>query len=113
MHEKSWVKGPVVESNKHSHVRRSLCLSRQEQTTHFMMQIPSNLISASDMERPNTGSRTGATTLQLLHLGPRTKHAVHLFIHSLRQILAPGCLPLFTTESSPGFPPVDEPNVLL
>ena len=34
----------------------------------------------------------------VLHLGPRTQHAAHLFIHSLRQILAPGCLPLFTSD---------------
>src|SRR2546425_1675100 len=71
MHEKSWAKRPVLESNKHSHFRRSICLSRQEQTTHFMMQIPANLISSSDMERPSTGSYTGATTLQL-----RTLYAV-------------------------------------
>jgi IS1 family transposase/transposase-like protein len=34
----------------------------------------------------------------VLHLGPRTQHAAHLFIHSLRQFLAPGCLPLFTSD---------------
>jgi IS1 family transposase len=34
----------------------------------------------------------------VLHLGPRTKHAAHLFIHSLRQRLAPACLPLFTSD---------------
>jgi len=28
----------------------------------------------------------------VLHLGPRTQHAAHLFIHSLRQHLAPACL---------------------
>jgi IS1 family transposase len=33
-----------------------------------------------------------------LHLGPRTQHAAHLFIHSLRQILVPACLPLFTSD---------------
>jgi IS1 family transposase len=36
--------------------------------------------------------------LPVLHLGPRTQHAAHLLIHSLRQILAPGCLPLFTSD---------------
>ena len=71
MHEKSWAKRPVLESNKHCHFRRSICLSRQEQATHFIIQIPPNLISSSDMERPSTGSRTGATTLQL-----RTLYAV-------------------------------------
>ena len=34
----------------------------------------------------------------VLHLGPRTQHAAHLFIHSLRQLLAPDCLPLFTSD---------------
>ena len=34
----------------------------------------------------------------VLHLGPRTQHMAHLFIHSLRQRLAPGCLPLFTSD---------------
>jgi IS1 family transposase len=34
----------------------------------------------------------------VLHLGPRTQKAAHSVIHSLRQILAPGCIPLFTSE---------------
>jgi IS1 family transposase len=34
----------------------------------------------------------------VLSLGPRTQHVAHLLIHSLRQILAPGCLPLFTSD---------------
>ena len=34
----------------------------------------------------------------VLHLGPRTQHAAHLFIHSLRQHLAPACLLLFTSD---------------
>ena len=34
----------------------------------------------------------------VLHLGPRTQHAAHLLIHSLRQLLAPGCLTLFTSD---------------
>jgi transposase-like protein len=34
----------------------------------------------------------------VLHLGPRTQHAAHLFIHSLRQMLVPACLPLFTSD---------------
>jgi hypothetical protein len=33
-----------------------------------------------------------------LHLGLRTQNAAHQMIHSLRQILAPGCLPLFTSD---------------
>jgi IS1 family transposase len=36
--------------------------------------------------------------LPVLHLGPRTQNAAHNMIHSLRQILAPGCLPLFTSD---------------
>ena len=36
--------------------------------------------------------------LPVLHLGPRTQNVAHLFIHSLRQALAPGCLPLFTSD---------------
>ncbi len=36
--------------------------------------------------------------LPVLHLGPRTQHAAHLLIHSLRQILASGWLPLFTSD---------------
>ncbi len=34
--------------------------------------------------------------LPALHLGPRTQ--AHLLIHSLRQLLAPNCLPLFTSD---------------
>jgi IS1 family transposase len=37
-------------------------------------------------------------TLPYLQLGPRTQHMAHLVIHSLRLILAPGCLPLFTSD---------------
>jgi IS1 family transposase len=36
--------------------------------------------------------------LPVLHLGPRTQHAAHTVIHTLRRILAPGCLPLFTSD---------------
>ncbi len=36
--------------------------------------------------------------LPVLSLGPHTQHAAHLLIHSLRQILAPGCLLLFTSN---------------
>ena len=36
--------------------------------------------------------------LPVLHLGPRTQHMAHLLIHSLRQILSPGCIPLFTSD---------------
>jgi IS1 family transposase len=34
----------------------------------------------------------------VLHLGPRTQNAAYTVIHSLRQLLAPGCLPLFTSD---------------
>jgi IS1 family transposase len=36
--------------------------------------------------------------LPVLQLGPRTQNIAHLLIHSLRQSLAPGCLPLFTSD---------------
>ncbi len=36
--------------------------------------------------------------LPVLHLGPRMQDMAHLVIHSLRQLLAPGCLPLFTSD---------------
>src|SRR5215470_4818082 len=36
--------------------------------------------------------------LPVLYLGPRTQHAAHQLIHSLRESLAPGCLPLFTSD---------------
>ena len=36
--------------------------------------------------------------MPVLHLGPRTQNMAHRVIHSLRQILAPGCLPLFTSD---------------
>jgi IS1 family transposase len=38
------------------------------------------------------------TMLPVLQLGPRTHHMAHLVIHSLRQSLAPGCIPLFTSD---------------
>jgi transposase-like protein/IS1 family transposase len=36
--------------------------------------------------------------LPVLQLGPRTQNAAHSVIHSLRHILAPDCLPLFTSD---------------
>ena len=36
--------------------------------------------------------------LPVLHLGPRTQNAAHWVIHSLRHLLAPGCIPLFTSD---------------
>ena len=36
--------------------------------------------------------------LPVLQLGPRTQNAAHTVIHSLRQLLAPGCIPLFTSD---------------
>jgi len=36
--------------------------------------------------------------LPVLELGPRTQTMAHRLIHALRQILAPGCLPLFTSD---------------
>jgi IS1 family transposase len=36
--------------------------------------------------------------LPVLQLGPRTQNMAHVLIHSLRQSLAPGCLPLFTSD---------------
>jgi hypothetical protein len=36
--------------------------------------------------------------LPVLQLGPRTQHAAHMVIHSLRQLLAPGYLPLLTSD---------------
>jgi hypothetical protein len=40
----------------------------------------------------------GRALLPVLQLGPRTQNMAHLLIHSLRPILAPGCLPLFTSD---------------
>jgi len=36
--------------------------------------------------------------LPVLQLGRRTQNAAHLVIHSLRQLLAPDCLPIFTSD---------------
>jgi IS1 family transposase/transposase-like protein len=36
--------------------------------------------------------------LPVLELGPRTQNMAHRLIHALRQRLAPGCLPLFTSD---------------
>jgi hypothetical protein len=34
----------------------------------------------------------------VLRLGPRTQHMAHMVLHSLRQTLAPGCIPLFPSD---------------
>jgi len=36
--------------------------------------------------------------LPVLYLGPRTQNAAHRVIHSLRELLASGCVPLFTSD---------------
>ena len=36
--------------------------------------------------------------LPVLQMGPRTQNMAHLLIHSLRESLAPGCIPLFTSD---------------
>jgi IS1 family transposase len=36
--------------------------------------------------------------LPVLQLGPRTQQTAHALIHSLQQSLAPGCIPLFTSD---------------
>jgi hypothetical protein len=36
--------------------------------------------------------------LPVLQLGPRTQNMAHAVMHSLRQMLAPGCLPLLTSD---------------
>jgi hypothetical protein len=36
--------------------------------------------------------------IPVLHLGLRTQKMAHLLIHSLRQLLAPNCSPLFTSD---------------
>ncbi len=37
-------------------------------------------------------------SIPVLHVGPRTQISAHAVMHSLRQILAPGCIPLFTSD---------------
>jgi IS1 family transposase len=36
--------------------------------------------------------------IPVLHLGPRTQNSAHQVMHSVRQMLAPGCIPLFTSD---------------
>ncbi len=36
--------------------------------------------------------------IPVLHLGARTQQAAHAVVHDLRQRLAPGCLPIFTSD---------------
>jgi hypothetical protein len=42
--------------------------------------------------------RYGRSCVRVLQLGPRTQHMAHNVIHSLREILAPGCIPVFTSD---------------
>jgi hypothetical protein len=37
-------------------------------------------------------------SIPVLHVGPRTQTSAHTVIHSVRQSLAPGCIPLFTSD---------------
>jgi IS1 family transposase len=36
--------------------------------------------------------------IPVLHLGPRTQDAAHTVVHALRDVLAPGCVPLVTSD---------------
>jgi IS1 family transposase len=36
--------------------------------------------------------------IPVLHLGPRTQAAAHATVHALHQRLAPGCIPIFTSD---------------
>src|SRR5712691_4121729 len=36
--------------------------------------------------------------LPVLHVGPRTQLSAHTVVHALRQVLSPGCIPLFTSD---------------
>ena len=40
----------------------------------------------------------GTKIVPVLQLGPRTQNMAHTVIHSLRRSLAPGCLPIFTSD---------------
>jgi hypothetical protein len=36
--------------------------------------------------------------IPVLHLGSRTQYSAHVVVHALRQRVAPGCLPVFTSD---------------
>ncbi len=56
------------------------------------------LLELSTISNRSTAIDPCTKILPVLHLGPRTQNAAHSVIHSLRRILAPGCLPLFTSD---------------
>jgi hypothetical protein len=45
-----------------------------------------------------TGNRSLTKIIPVLHLDPRKQKMTHLLIRSLRPILTPDCLPLFTSD---------------
>lgn len=40
----------------------------------------------------------GTKLIPALALGPRTQHTAHTLVHALRAVLAPTCIPVFTTD---------------
>jgi hypothetical protein len=61
-------------------------------------ELRSRLRSATQVRLSLAGHRSLTKVIPVLHLGPRTQHMAHLVIPSLRQILASGCFPLFTSD---------------
>ena len=74
--------------------RRHAALYRLKTPSHHIAVVLSALAEGLD----SSAAERVFGFRPVLQLGPRTQHLAHRVIHSLRQILAPGCLPVFTSD---------------
>jgi IS1 family transposase/transposase-like protein len=77
----------------HTHYFRTLHLPHLQ-----LDEIRTRLRSSSQVLWLWLALDPGTKILPVLELGPRTQHMAHRVIHSLREMLAPGCFPLFTSD---------------
>jgi IS1 family transposase len=88
----------LTRAGKHAEVFHERCF-RNLHIAHLQLdEIRTRLRSSSQVLWLWLAIDPRTKLLPVLHLGSRTQHAAHLFIHSLRQFLAPDCLPLFTSD---------------
>jgi IS1 family transposase len=95
------------------HATITTCLSRAGEPAHTLHArcFPNLHLSHLQLDEIRTRLRSWKQMLWLwlvidpctkllpvLQVGPRTQHLAHQLIHSLRQMLALGCLPLFTSD---------------
>jgi hypothetical protein len=88
----------LTRAGKHAEVFHERCF-RNLYIPHLQLdEIRTRLCSSSQVLWVWLAIDPHTKILPVLQLGSRTQQAAHLLIHSLRQLLTPDCLPLFTSD---------------